>query len=242
MISEAQRHNMRLAVARLRFPGPTYRDVLSWLHEELRPASYVEIGVFRGDTLRLAHPPTVVLGIDPVMLPQAAEGWRTQTHLQQLTSNEFFAKHSLSQFWEVNRFDLAFVDGLHQFEQALQDILHLEQYAGPESVVAVHDTIPLDEESARPDQATTFHTGDVWKLVPVLKQFRPRLEVTTVWTGPSGLTLIRGFGRDRTGPPVGAQEVERFKYLPWEYYQQHHQEFLETIRNERDAVRSWLRK
>ncbi len=34
-------------VALMRFPGPDYFEVLEWLHEDLRPESYVEIGVFK---------------------------------------------------------------------------------------------------------------------------------------------------------------------------------------------------
>jgi hypothetical protein len=31
-------------VAATRFPGPNYYEVLQWLHQDLRPESYVEIG------------------------------------------------------------------------------------------------------------------------------------------------------------------------------------------------------
>jgi hypothetical protein len=40
---EAREVVMHLAVACMRFPGPNYLDVLRWLHEELKPATYLEI-------------------------------------------------------------------------------------------------------------------------------------------------------------------------------------------------------
>src|SRR5437773_543746 len=46
-------------------PGPSYQQHLSWLHQLQRPQSYLEIGMFRGETLHLARPPTQVVGIDP---------------------------------------------------------------------------------------------------------------------------------------------------------------------------------
>src|SRR5208283_2381968 len=39
-------------------PGPDYYTVLRWIHEVLRPANYVEIGVRQGDSLRAALPDT----------------------------------------------------------------------------------------------------------------------------------------------------------------------------------------
>ena len=225
-------------VAAMRFPGPNYYEVLRWLHEDLRPDSYVEIGVGRGHSLALAMPPTIAVGIDPC--PQVDDCRRTETRVVAMPSSEFFAKHTLREFVGANHFSLAFVDGLHQFEQAVDDIFNLEVYAQPESVIAVHDTIPLDERSAGRTPRTTFHTGDVWKVVPFLRQFRPDLEVVTVRTGPSGLTLIRRLDGSRKKSQADTEAIGRFRELPWEYYSQHCKDSLHTVPNERGAVAGWL--
>jgi hypothetical protein len=222
----------------MRFPGPNYYDVLRWLHEELKPASYLEIGVFRGRSLSLAMPPTIALGIDPC--PKVDHHWQTQTQVVPMTSSEFFSRHSLAEFFGADCFSLALVDGLHQFERAMDDIFNLEVYAQPDSVIALHDTIPLDERTASPTRRTDFYTGDVWKVVPFLKQFRPDLEIVTVRTGPSGLTLIRRLSTTRKKQQADTEALARFRELPWEFYKQHRHEFLETIPNERDAVAGWL--
>ena len=225
-------------VASMRFPGPDYYRVLAWLHEDLKPKTYLEIGVFQGNSLRLAMPPTIALGIDP--FPEVDARWRTQTQIVSMASSEFFAKHSLAEFFGVNSFSLAFVDGLHHFDQAIDDIFNLEPYAQPESVIAVHDTIPLDEKTSARTPCTRFHTGDVWKVVPFLKQCHPDLELVTVRTGPSGLTLIRRLNPSRKRSQTGTEALGRFRQLPWEYYKQHRKDFLETIPNERGAVAKWL--
>lgn len=229
---------MHEIVASLRFPGPNYYEVLRWLHEDLKPATYVEIGVFRGNSLRLAAPTTVALGIDPS--PEVDDRWTAQTHVLRITSSEFFARHTLKEFFGVNCFSLAFVDGLHQFEQAVDDIFHLEVYAQPESIIAVHDTIPLDEKTAARQRNTMFHTGDVWKVIPFLRHYRPDLELVTIRTGPSGLSLIRQLNPSRKGSWTDIEALDQFRNLPWEYYKQHRDEFLETITNERGAVAEWL--
>jgi hypothetical protein len=185
----------------------------------------------------LAVPPTVALGIDP--FPKVDHPFRTQAQILAMTSTEFFSQRSLAQFFPVNSFSLAFIDGSHRFEQVIDDILNLESYAQPGSVIAVHDTIPLDEKTADRTRRTGFHTGDVWKVVPFLKEFRPNMKMTTVRTGPSGLTLMRGLNSTRD-QPLDTAALVRFRELPWAYYKQHRDEFLETIPNERDAVAGWL--
>jgi hypothetical protein len=231
-------HNI---VAAMRFPGPGYYEVLGWLHQELRPAVYVEIGVFEGDSLRLANPPTRALGIDSSPRLKG-DDWRTETIIVPLTSREFFARHTLRDFLGTDHFSLAFVDGLHQFQQVIEDLFSLEHFSGPDSLIALHDTIPLDEKTAEPSQRTKFHTGDVWKVIPFLKECRPDLELTTVRTGPSGLTLIRRLGRLKTVFKAEPETLARFRDLPWEYFRRNRDEFLETIPNDRNAVVKWLRQ
>ena len=232
---EAVMHDI---VASMRFPGPNYYEVLRWLHEDLRPETYLEIGVFQGASLALAMPGTVALGIDPC--PKVDDCWSTPTRVLRMTSTDFFSKHSLAEFFGTNSFSLAFIDGLHQFEQAIDDIFNLEVYARPNSVVAVHDTIPLDEKTAARERRTKFHTGDVWKVVPFLKQCRPDLEVATVRTGPSGLTLLRRLNSSGARTKAEVQAMGEFQDLTWEYYMRRRHAFLETIPNQREAVSSWL--
>src|SRR6266853_5345269 len=112
-------HHERLAqVARL-LPGPDYYTVLRWIHEILKPTNYLEIGVRRGDSLRLKLPDTTGIGVDPE--PALKGETPPKTHLFSMTSNEFFQRHRLSELIGTSCLALAFIDGLHLFEQALQD-------------------------------------------------------------------------------------------------------------------------
>jgi len=232
-------HAVHMIVAATRFPGPDYYEVLRWLHEELRPERYVEIGVMSGRSLRLAAPSTIALGIDP--FPELDRPRASGTRVLSMTSSDFFAKHTLAEYFGTDRFSFAFVDGSHQFQHAIGDIFSLERYAEPQSIIAIHDTLPLDEETAARVRHTTFYTGDVWKVVPFLKQHRPDLELITVRTAPSGLTLIRRLNASRTRFQPDVEGLRRFEELPWEYYKRHRDGFLETLPNDREAVMRWLR-
>jgi hypothetical protein len=171
-------------------PGAGYVEVLEKIHGWLRPANYVEIGVGTGRTLALAGPETRAIGIDPAPIVNAAIGAGTKVFA--LTSDDFFARYDLAAEIGQASVALAFIDGLHLFEQALRDFINLERYAGAGSLFLVHDCLPLDAASASRDQQSFFWTGDVWKLIAALRQWRPDLTILTVAARPSGLAMITG--------------------------------------------------
>jgi len=220
-----------LAAARA-LPGPDYYTVLEWIHAALRPITYVEIGVHSGKSLALARPDTFAIGIDPS--PQPGDSF-ADSRIIRLTSSGFFRRYDLRQLLGGKAVDFALVDGLHLFEQAIEDLCNLERYIAPGGMIAVHDTIPLNRETSARVRTTEFYTGDVWKMVPYLCQHRPDLEIVTVLTAPTGLTLIRKFGlaQDDAGTPGS---IDEFKALEFDYFERNQQEFLRTIPNQRPAV------
>jgi tetratricopeptide (TPR) repeat protein len=179
-----------LGLARLRMPGGDYYTWLERLHRTLRPQHYVEIGVDQGATLRLAAPPTRAFGVDPE--PTVAFPLRAETHVFAEPSDTFFAERRLDAWLSGRPVAMAFIDGLHHFEQCLKDVMHLEPYCAPTSVVLIHDTVPLDETTQRRKRQTFFWTGDVWKAILALRRYRPDLDIFTIATPPTGLTVVTG--------------------------------------------------
>ena len=177
-------------LSRRLLPGEPYLALLNRFHDFLRPASYVEIGVESGRSLALSRHQTRAIGIDPA--PRLQVSLDASTRVFALTSDEFFARHDLAKELGLPSVALAFIDGLHLFEQALRDFINLERYAGKRSVYLVHDCLPLDAASAAREQRGQFWTGDVWKLIPALRHWRPDLAVRTIATSPSGLAMITG--------------------------------------------------
>lgn len=96
--------------------------------------------------------------------------------------------------------DLAFLDGLHLFEFLLRDFFHLEKFCSKNSVIVMHDCIPIDEyicTRAESDFETRSHsnhpewwTGDVWKMLPILRAYRPDLKIYSFDAAPTGLVMI----------------------------------------------------
>jgi hypothetical protein len=135
------------------------------------------------------------------------------------TSDDFFRDHDLRA--ELGRLpvDLAFVDGMHLFEFALRDFANLERYAQPESVILVHDVLPEGPEMATREFKGMGWCGDVWKLVPCLREARPDLRVAVIDTQPTGLALITRLDpfstalRDRHDELVKAYRPRAFEWL-----------------------------
>lgn len=184
-----------LALARLRWPGPDYRYWLAWLHQTLRPACYIEIGVEKGESLALAQPSTKVIGVDPSPVGDPLAGCPATARLYRQTSAEFLVAPPHDSGLRQNGFNLAFVDGDHRFEGALDDFIGLQAWAAPGALVVMHDTLPLSELTATQERQTGFYSGDGYKLVPCLRALLsklPKLRIVTLPVAPTGLTLITG--------------------------------------------------
>jgi Methyltransferase domain len=175
-----------VAESHKRLPGPDYQKVLRWIHHTLKPSLYIEIGVCRGDSLTKTLPTTKTIGVDPA----AKWGAPRNADFYPMTSDDFFAQIEAGAISGVQDFSLAFIDGLHTYDQALRDFINLEKLSSPNSVIMLHDCIPLDEISASNPRASHFYTGDVWKTLLILVRNRPDLKICIVPTWPSGLVLV----------------------------------------------------
>jgi len=175
-------------MSQLALPGEDYFHVLARIHRHLRPHTYLEIGVSRGDSLECVLPGTQVIGIDPQ--PNLARTPPANVALYAETSDDFFARYSARAELGGQPVELAFIDGMHHFEYALRDFINVERACSSTSVILIHDCYPLDERTARREQTTGFWSGDIWRLLLLLRTERSDLTVRTIATRPTGLGLI----------------------------------------------------
>jgi predicted O-methyltransferase YrrM len=177
-------------LASLVMPGPNYLEVLARLHERLKPETYLEIGVESGKSFALARHATRAIGIDPSPhVPEHALSAGAQLFTE--TSDAFFAARSRESLLENRRLDLAFIDGMHRFENALADFAHCERWAHEGATIVLHDCLPIVARTASRDRATNFWVGDTWKVVLALAAHRPDLRIRTILCPPSGLIVVR---------------------------------------------------
>jgi hypothetical protein len=171
-------------------PGPPYRERIAEIHAHLKPKTYLEIGVHRGKTIALAGADTLTIGVDPEPRIEVPLGPNVRIFTER--SDTFFARSDLAEIFGHRPLDLAFIDGMHNFEFALRDFIGAERLAARRSTILVHDTFPLNRVTADRERATTFWSGDIWRMVLALKKYRPDLAIHTIATAPTGLTMIRG--------------------------------------------------
>jgi hypothetical protein len=221
-----------------RLPGPAYYRVLRWIHQILEPANYVEIGVHKGISLEQALEGTPCIGVDPY--PAVEHQLRPGMTMYELTSDDFFAQHDLRALLG-SPVELAFIDGLHLFEQALRDFMNLEGQCASDGVIVLHDCLPLDEITAARERTTDFYCGDVWKATLALRRRRPDLEMVVIPTAPTGLCLVRGLDSGNRQLEEDLPEIDaEYRDLGFDYYLAHRADMPPQIANDEEAVRAWL--
>lgn len=186
-------------LVRRELAGLNYYAFLKRYFAARRPRNYLEIGVSHGKSFMLAECPAI--GVDPAPeLRGDIVGVKPHASVFRMGSDDFFATGMLEHLFP-ERVDLAFLDGMHLFEYLLRDFINTERRARPEGTIIMHDCLPINAEMAererrpalRKDVAYKSHwTGDVWKVLFILKEYRPDLDVTVLDSQPTGLTIVEG--------------------------------------------------
>jgi hypothetical protein len=235
--SDLLRVHLEQATARL--PGPDYYAVLHWIHQILRPETYIEIGVRQGDSLRVALPQSLCIAIDPIPALEALLS--PKVRIFRLTSDSFFESYDLAEVLGAPYFSLSFIDGLHLFEQALRDFIHLERFASRKSIIMLHDCMPLDRITSDRTRSTHFYSGDVWKLAMCLKIHRRDLRVVMVRTPPTGLCLVSHLDPgSRTLAEHYYELVGQYVPMDFDDYQRHPERMPDSVNNTFEAVSSCI--
>lgn len=169
-----------------------YIGLYERVHQWLAPRNYLEIGVSTGQSLRLAS--CDAIGIDPA--PQLGEALAGNHELLEHTSDDVFAFTDIVA--SAGPFDLAFIDGMHLIENVLTDFMNVERNCHPASLVMIDDPCPAHPMQAHRTRVSRFWTGDVWKIIPILRRWRPDLLLVLVDTDPTGTLLVLGVDPDNT--------------------------------------------
>ena len=165
-----------------------YLEFLAGVHEALAPPTYLEIGIRRGDSLTLSRSSTI--GIDPDFNLKADAP--ADAALFRETSDDYFARERPLEPFGGRPISLAFIDGMHLAEYALRDFMNVERHADRSGVVVFDDILPRKPVEAARDRSTRAWTGDVYKILDILRRNRPDLICLRVGTRPTGLLLVMG--------------------------------------------------
>ncbi len=177
--------------------GLNYLEFLKILHIRRGASRYLEIGTQHGASLRFAL--GMAIAIDPNFLLDK-DVWNNKTGIKlfETTSDAYFADKNPQEALG-GPIDLAFIDGMHLSEYVLRDFINVEHFCSPSGVIVLHDSIPQNFEMTERDRRPSLRidqtlagawTGDVWRMIPLLQEFRPDLQLTVLDCPPTGLVLI----------------------------------------------------
>ena len=232
-------HPAHLLMSNIELNGDDYFQLLHRLQHYLKPRTYLEVGVFKGSSLRLVAPEVIAIGVDPEPILQHPPGPNQRVFSE--TSDHYFETHDVRAEMGGQPIDFAFIDGMHLFEYALRDFINLERLCAPDSTIVVHDCYPLDRKTAERERVTMFWSGDIWRLILLLKKYRPDLEIHTIATPPTGLGMIRNLD---PASRVLADNLERicaeFKALDYTVLDEGKQEKLNLFPNDWNAIQPML--
>lgn len=230
---------LRQRIIAAAMPGENYYDVMKRVHALLQPRTYIEIGVANGRSLVLAGEDCRVLGVDPEPVLESEPG--PNTEIFAVPSDSFFADVDIQTALGASHFDLAFIDGLHTFEQALRDFINLMRYVGPNSVVLIHDCYPIDRLSSQPDRQTNIWSGDVWKVTVALRDALPEIRMASLKTPPTGLGIVRpDKGLYEILSPQYDAMVSKFKNLDYEWLGDEMDAKLGAVENDWQTVADFI--
>lgn len=162
-----------------------YLQCLARVHAHLRPERYFEIGCRKGHSLALSRCES--LAVDPAFRINVT--LEAPCRLMRETSDEFFERADPCDLLG-GAVDLAFIDGMHLVEFALRDFMNVERVMAPGGVIALDDVLPADLSWASRVHRRDPWTGDVYRLIPLLRELRPDLAIAVFDVDIKGLALI----------------------------------------------------
>jgi len=168
------------------------------LIDAMKYKTYMEIGVALGSTWN-----NIVSDEKIAIDPKFSFDWTGNAlpgeHLYEMSSDDYF--RILPQKIEV---DIAFIDGLHTFDQVLKDILNVASILSPNGVILLDDTVPIDKFSAMTDRLTAITSrkavmgskahiswhGDVYKSLFFINDYMLRWDFVTIIDNGNPQTLL----------------------------------------------------
>jgi len=114
-----------------------------------------------------------------------------------MDSDSFFAQENVEQLLG-DKIELAFIDGLHHYDQVLKDFINVEKHSDEDTIVLLHDIYPVVPETATREWNTFYWAGDTWKFMHIIDKYRPDLNIITIPTFPTGLGFVNNLDATNT--------------------------------------------
>lgn len=169
--------------------------VIQLIIDRIKAKVYLEIGVKKGKVFlnvkakkKIAVDPQIKIDVKRKIKFLAKNLSNFFNKYYEMTSDRFFEENSYL-LTKLNGIGVAFIDGLHTYEQSLKDIRNCLKFLKEDGIIVMHDCNPLSEAQAHPATSpehaanscpsnwTGDWSGDVWKTIAFLRSNREDLNI-----------------------------------------------------------------
>jgi len=178
---------------------PTRFEIIQNIIEFKKYKSYLEIGCDRNQSFSNINIDKRV-GVDPV------EGG---TH--KMTSDDFFSNNN-------DKFDIIFIDGLHQYEQVIKDVKNSLNCLTKNGIILLHDCLPRTLWNQIYPRINSDWNGDVWKAIVECRTYENIDTYTCIADRGIGVIVPR---KNMNKLILNNNDFKGLKYK--DYYQNHEQ-------------------
>ena len=145
-------------------------ELINYFNNIYKFNSYLEIGCDDNQLFsRISIPEKI--GVDPV----SGGNYRAN-------SDDFFTKNK-------KKFDLIFIDGLHEYHQVRKEILNSIKFLNNKGFILVHDCLPRSVSAQAVPRYRNIWNGDVWKAIVEFRTYE-NLEIFTC-LADEGISIIQ---------------------------------------------------
>ena len=178
---------------------PTRFEIIQNIIKFKNYKSYLEIGCDRNQSF-------LNINIDKRVSVDPVEGG---TH--KMTSDEFFSNNN-------DKFDIIFIDGLHQYEQVIKDVKNSLNCLTKNGIILLHDCLPRTLWNQVYPRINSDWNGDVWKAIVECRTYENIDTYTCIADRGIGVIVLR---KNRNKLILNKSDFKGLKYK--DYYQSHEQ-------------------
>lgn len=205
-------------------------DIINFFIEKNNYKSYLEIGYFKGwsfDSVNCDY--KMATDPNPSKTPEMEKAPYgsldvSNGDIHKLRSDDFFKMINPDFKW-----DIIFIDGLHEAAQVSKDIENSLKHLSPEGTIVLHDCNPPTLAHATTGDHAGNWNGDVYKAFVKFQLQHPEYEAYTIDTD-WGCGVIHNPARD--GGNIGwidmpSKDIEHM--LEWDYFDRNRKALLNLI-------------
>jgi hypothetical protein len=133
-----------------------------------------------------------------------------------MSSDNFFKNNQ-------DKFDLIFIDGLHQYEQVKRDVYNSLKFLNDNGVILLHDCMPSSFMRQAPKRSSNIWNGDVWKNIVEFRTL-DQIDTYTIYADHGIGLILKRKNRNKL-----LLKIESFDKLKFQDYYKNYKLFLNIV-------------